>query len=101
MMSSVFTSGTIEQTGNSVDQDKLSDTRDAERLAGKASAENVVRWDGVVRHRIDVAVWWFVEVGFVSDLGVLVPVGGENAFAARALERDAESANAAEEVYEA
>jgi hypothetical protein len=41
-----------------------------------------------------------VEVGFVSDLRHLVPVGGEDAFATRTLERDAEAANTAEEVNE-
>ena len=42
-----------------------------------------------------------VEVGFVGDLRHRVPVGGEDAFAARALEGEAEAANAAEEVNEA
>jgi hypothetical protein len=41
-----------------------------------------------------------VEVGFVGDLRHLVPVGRKDALAARALEGEAEAANAAEEVYE-
>jgi hypothetical protein len=41
-----------------------------------------------------------VEVGFVGELRHLVPVGGEDAFAARTLKRDAEAANAAKEVNE-
>jgi hypothetical protein len=40
------------------------------------------------------------EVGFVGDLGLLVPVGGEDALAARALEAEPEAANATEEVNE-
>ena len=52
-------------------------------------------------HGMDVAVRTFAVIGFVGDLGRLVPVGGEDALAARALEREPEAANAAEEVYEA
>jgi hypothetical protein len=79
----------------------LGDARDAERLAGKAGAQDVVRRDGVVRHGIDVAVGTLAEVGFVSDLRLPVPVGGKDAFAARPFEGEAEAADAAEEVYEA
>ena len=78
----------------------LGHTRDAERLAGETGAKNVVRRDGVVRHGINVAVRSLVEVGFVGDLRHLVPVGGEDAFSARAFEGEAEAANAAEEVNE-
>lgn len=78
----------------------LGDARDAERLTREAGAEDVVGRDGVVRHGIDVAVRSLVEVGFVGDLGHLVPVGREDALRARALEGDAESANAAEQVNE-
>jgi len=76
----------------------LGDARDAERLAGKAGAKNVVRRDGIVRNGIDVAVRALVEVGFIGDLRHFVPVGGEDTLAARALEGEAEAANAAEEV---
>lgn len=40
------------------------------------------------------------EVGRVGDLRLRIPVGGEDALPARALERNAEAADAAEEVNE-
>jgi hypothetical protein len=42
----------------------------------------------------------FTKVHLVSDLRLRIPVGGEHALAARALERNAEAANAAEEIDE-
>lgn len=77
----------------------LGDARDAEGLAGKAGAEDVVGWNGVVGHGVDVAIRTVAEVGFVGDLRLLVPVAGKDAFAARALEGDAEATDATEEVY--
>ena len=50
---------------------------------------------------MDVAVRTLAMIGFVGDLCRLVPVGGKNALATRALEGVTEAANAAEEVYEA
>lgn len=78
----------------------LGDARDAEGLAGKAGAEDMVRRDGVVRHGVDVAVRFFPEVFRVGDLRLRIPVGGEDALAAGFLKRDAEAANPAEEVDE-
>lgn len=79
----------------------LGDARDAERLAGKAGAKDVVRRDGVVGNGVNVAVRLFPKIRLVGDLRLFVPVGGEDTFATRALEGDAEAANAAEEVNEA
>src|ERR1051325_1165411 len=78
----------------------LRDARDAEGLAGKSGAENVERRNVGDGHGVNVAMRFLAEVGFVGDLRVLVPIAGENALAARALERDAEPANAAEEIDE-
>jgi hypothetical protein len=78
----------------------LGHARDAERLAGKAGAEDVELRDVGHGHGVDVAVRGFAEVGGVGNLGVLVPIAGEDALGARALEGDAEAANAAQEVNE-
>lgn len=78
----------------------LGDARDAEGLAGEAGAEDVELRDVGHGHVVDVAVRRFAEVGGVGDLGVLVPVAGEDALGAGALEGDPEPANAAEEVNE-
>ena len=62
------------------------DARDAERLAGKAGAEDVMRRNVRHRHGMDVA-----EIGGVGLLRVFVPVGGKHALAPGTLKRDAES----------
>ena len=72
------------------------DTRDAERLAGKASAKNVVRRNVRHGHGMDVAVRRLAKIGGVGLLRVFVPVGGEHALAPGALKRDAKATNAAE-----
>lgn len=69
--------------------------------AGKPCAENVALWNVRDGHRMDVAVRAFAEVGSVGLLGKLVPIAGEDALATGALERDAESTDAAKEVDEA
>ena len=46
----------------------LGDARDAERLAGKAGTENVMQWNGGVRHGINVPVRTLAEVGLVAKL---------------------------------
>lgn len=79
----------------------LGDARDAEGLAGKTGAENFVPRDGVVRHGVDVAVRALVKVGRVGDLRLLIPIARPDALAPRALEGDAEAADAAEKVNEA
>jgi len=78
----------------------LGDARDAEGLAGKSGAQNVVRGNVRHGHGMNVAVRTLAVIGGVGDLRLLIPVGGENALAARALEGVAEAPNAAEEVYE-
>ncbi len=78
----------------------LGDARDAERLAGKAGAQDVVRGNVRHGHGVDVAVRALAVIGFVGDLRHLVPVGGEDALPTRALEGVTESANAAEEINE-
>lgn len=59
----------------------LGDARDAERLAGKAGAQDVVRGNVRHGHGMDVAVRALAVIGFVGDPGLLVPVGGEDASA--------------------
>ena len=78
----------------------LGDARDAEGLAGKASAQNVM-WRNVRDgHLVDVPVRLFPKVCFIRDLGVVVPIQGEHAFAACELEGEAESADTAKQVNE-
>jgi len=72
--------------------------RDAERLAGKAGAKNVVRGNVRHRHGMDVAVRRLAEIGGVGLLRVFVPVGGEHAFAPGTLKREPEAADAAEQI---
>src|ERR1039458_4127593 len=57
------------------------DARDAERLAGKAGAKDVVGGNVRHRHGMDVAMRRVAEIGGVGLLRVFVPVGGEHAFA--------------------
>ena len=78
----------------------LGDARDAERLAGKSGAQDVVRGNVRHGHGMNVTVRSLAVIGLVGDLGHLVPVGGENALPARALEGEPEAANAAEQIYE-
>ena len=79
----------------------LGDAGEAEGLAGKAAAEDVELGNVGHGHGMDVAVRGFAEVGGVGLLAELVPVAGEVALSACALEGDAEAADAAEEVNEA
>ena len=53
----------------------LGDARDAKGLAGKAGAQDVVRGNVRHGHGMNVAVGAFAVIGFVGDLGLLVPVG--------------------------
>lgn len=76
------------------------DARDAERLAGKAGAKNVVRRNVRHRHGMNVAVRRFIEIGGIGLLRVFVPVGGEHAFAPGSFKSETESADAAEQVNE-
>ena len=79
----------------------LGDTREAEGLAGKTAAENVMGRDVFDIDLVDIACRFFAEVGGVGLAAEPVPVAGEDALRARALKRETESADAAEEVNEA
>jgi len=79
----------------------LGDAREAEGLAGKAAAQNVELRDVGHGHGMDVAVRGLAEVGGVGLPRILVPVAGEDAPCARALEGEPKAADAAEEVNEA
>ena len=70
--------------------------RDAERLAGEASAKYVMGWNVRDGHLANVAVRVFAKIRLIGDLGVFVPIGGEDTFAARPLKREAEAADPAE-----
>ena len=74
----------------------LGDARDAEGLAGKAGAQNVVRGNVRHGHGMDVAVRSLAVIGGVGNPGWFVPVGGEDALAARPLKGVTEAADAAE-----
>jgi hypothetical protein len=78
----------------------LRDAGEAEWLAGKACAEDVELRDVGNRHVVYVAVRFLAEIGLVGELGVLVPVGGEHALAACALESESETSYSAEEINE-
>ena len=78
----------------------LGDARNAERLAGKAGAQDVVRGNVRHGHGMNVAVRPLAVIGLVGDPGRLVSVRGEDALTARPLESVTEAANAAEEVNE-
>jgi hypothetical protein len=79
----------------------LGDACEAEGLAWKAAAQNIEFRDVSHGHGMDVAVWFFPEVGGVCLPAELVPVAGEDAFRARPLEGEAESTDATEEVDKA
>lgn len=79
----------------------LGDAREAERLAGKAAAEDVELRDVCHGNRVNVAMWRFTEICSVGLLAKLIPVAGENAACPRPLESNAEPAYAAEQVDEA
>jgi hypothetical protein len=49
---------------------------------------------------MNVTVRFLTEIGFVSYLGVLVPIARENAVATGLLERDAKSSDTAKKVNE-
>jgi hypothetical protein len=78
----------------------LGNTGEAERLAGKSSAKNVEFRNVGHGHGMNVTVRFLTEIGFVSYLGVLVPIARENAVATGLLERDAKSSDTAKKVNE-
>ncbi len=77
------------------------DACDAEGLARKTGAKNIVRGDVGDGDGVNVAVRSLAEIGLVGLLAKFVVVGREDALAARPLEGDAEAADAAKEVNEA
>jgi len=76
------------------------DARDAEWLAGKSGAEDVMFGNVGNRDGMDVAVRFFSEIGLVSLARLFVPVARENTFATGALEREPEPADATEQINE-
>jgi hypothetical protein len=79
----------------------LGNAGEAERLAGKPAAKDVVSRDVSHGYRMNVAARFFTEIGLVGDLGEFVPVGGEHALPSGFFKGDSESSNPAEEVDEA
>src|SRR5262249_24610556 len=78
----------------------LRDTGDGKRLARKAGDENVVIRDVLGLDLRDVAARLLAKPMLVGFRRVLVPLRGENAPAARALEADSETANSSEQIDE-
>jgi hypothetical protein len=78
----------------------LGDAREAERLAGKATAQDVELWDVGHSDGMDVAMRLLSEIRLVGLLTEFVPVAGEDALRSRTLEGDAEPADAAKQINE-
>lgn len=74
--------------------------RDAERLAGKACTENVMRGNVRDGHLMNVPVRFFAKISLIGDLGVFVPIRGKHAFAACPLKCEAKTADSAKKVNE-
>ena len=72
----------------------------AERLAGKSRAQDVVRGNLRHCHGMDVALRFLGKIGGVGLARILVPIRGENALSPGPLKRQPEAADAAEEVDE-
>lgn len=79
----------------------LRDASDAERLAWKTGAKDIVRRDVGDGNGMDVAVGSLAKICGVSLLAEFVVVGRENALRAGLLKSDSESANSAEQVHKA
>ena len=88
----------VVKAGRLAEAQFFGDARDAERLAGKPTAKDVVRRNVRHRHGMNVTMRRFAEIGGVGLLGVFVPVGGKHTFAPGALKRIPETANAAEQI---
>ena len=78
----------------------LGHARDAERLAGKTGAQNVVLRDLVNGHGMNVAVGLLAKIGRVGFPRLFIPVGGEDTFAAGFFKRKTKTADAAEQINE-
>lgn len=79
----------------------FADAGEAEGLAGKTAAEDVVGGNVAGADRADIAGWFLLEICLVGPAGPAVPVAREDAMGAGAGEGEAEAADAAEEVDEA
>ena len=78
----------------------LGDAREAERLAGKATAQDVEPGDVGHSDGMDVAMRFLPEIRLVGLLTEFVPVAGEDALRTRSFKGDAEPANAAKQINE-
>lgn len=78
----------------------LGDARDAERLAGKPGAKNVVFWDISHCHGMDVAVRCLAKIGCVGLLCVFVPVRRKDTITTRFFKCDAKAADATKQINE-
>ena len=78
----------------------LGDARDGEGLAREAAHEDVVVGDVGGGNLRDVVIGHLVEVGLVGLAAELVPLVAVNAGGIGALEREAQAADASEEIYE-
>src|SRR3989338_5746279 len=72
----------------------------AKRLARKTASQNIMIWHFVSNNFRNVPEWFFSKICFIHNLARLVPFGSENAFSARALKSDTDTANARKQVYE-
>lgn len=72
----------------------------AERLTGKAAAEDVKGGNIGDGYCVDVTGRFFAEVGGVGLAGEFVPVAGEDTLRSSALESTAEATDAAEKINE-
>lgn len=79
----------------------FADAGEAEGLAGKAAAEDVVGGDIAGADRADITGWFLSEIGLVGPAGPAVPVARKDAVGTGAGEGEAEATDAAEEVDEA
>jgi len=76
------------------------DARDAERLAGKSGAQNIVLWNVCDRHGMNIAMRPLAEIGGVGFLRLLIPIRGKDALATCLLKCKAETTDAAEQISE-
>ena len=76
----------------------LGHTGNAERLAGKSGAENIVVGDIGGDNSVDVSDGRLAEVHGVCFLGEFIPIARKHALAARALKCDAKAPDTAEKV---
>ena len=92
--------GLVFETVRSIETIFFRDSRNRERLTGKAPNQDVVIGNVPRSDAVNVAPWNLAEVLLVGDLGVPVPVRRENASAVFSLEGQPEAADPAEQIDE-